>query len=419
MTVLMFYPTNPDLRMSTRLIVAVLFSGWMQLPLLTGQVYSQEGTKWTNPDGKVVAGEFVRMDGKAVVLKLDTGKEVKVPLSSLSLESHLQALKLAKPEAFSKELIKAPIVVEAAAPSVVAPITSIMESPFGQDPSIDQFLKTAVSEWKRGNNFVVWHMLPPRMQNDLTQIIANTMKDVGPGGTTIFRNAFEVLGSLFSKKRDWIQETEVVKLLPVPGGPDQLDKNWPIMVGMMQKMAEPGLWDPANFQPNSIVTWLAQMSELLAYSREMSPELNEISYQVVSQSSDRAEVEVTLGSTPPMVFNFQKVGDIWVVPEIMVSLRENVDKELAEAPTLKALKTVMAALGIMTPTLKAMDQAKTREDFDKAYKQSGLAGMLSSIPAAPSGQAGSSMLPGLPSGLPGLPMGIPGLPGAPGGTPGP
>jgi hypothetical protein len=257
------------------------------------------------------------------------------------------------------------------------------------------------------------------MQNDLTQIIANTMKDVGPGGTTIFRNAFEVLGNLYSKKRDWIQETELVKRFPVPGGPDQLDKNWPIMVGMMQKMAEPGLWDPANFEPNSIASWLAQMSELLAYSREMSPELNEISYQVVSQSSDRAEVEVTLGSTPPTVFNFQKVGDIWVVPEIMVSLRENVDKELAEAPTLKALKTVMAALGIMTPTLKAMDQAKTREDFDKAYKQSGLAGMLGSIPAAPSGQAGGSMLPGLPAGLPGLPMGIPGLPGAPGGTPGP
>ena len=68
---------------------------------LPGNLFAQDALKWTNVDGKEVVGEFVRMEGKTVVIKLENGKEAKVPLSSLSLESHLQALKLSKPEAFN------------------------------------------------------------------------------------------------------------------------------------------------------------------------------------------------------------------------------------------------------------------------------------------------------------------------------
>jgi len=402
-----------DSVMNSRQFIALLFSGFLQFQIFILQVYSQEGTKWSSPDGKVVEGEFIRMEDKAVVLKLASGKEAKVPLSSLSLESHLQALQLAKPEAFSKELIKAPVIVEAATPEVVAPITSIMDFPFGEDPTIDQFLKTSVNEWKRGNNFVVWHMLPPRMQQDIVHIISHTMNTLGPAGATTFRGAFGVLGSLASKKRDWIQQSELAKIFPVQGSAEQTEKSWPIMVGMMQKLAEPELWDPANFQPDSIVGWLAHLSELMAYAREMTPELNEITYKVISQSSERAEVEVVFGTAQPQVFNFQKVGDIWVVPEVMIALRSNVDKELAEGTTLEALKTVMGIFAIMGPTLKAMDQAKTREEFDKTLAQSGLKARLGSLPS-PAGSTGGAGASALPFGLPGLPMGIPGVPGIPG-----
>ena len=54
--------------------------------------------EWTSADGKVVSGEFQRMDDQSVVLKLPTGSEVTVKLSSLSFESHLQALNWLSPK---------------------------------------------------------------------------------------------------------------------------------------------------------------------------------------------------------------------------------------------------------------------------------------------------------------------------------
>jgi len=377
-------------------------------------LHSQDVTKWTSPEGKVVQGEFVRLDGKKVVLKLDTGKEVQVPLSSLSLESHLQALKLAKPEEFNKELIKAPVIVEAVTPASVAPITSIMDFPYGEDPTIDQFLKTSVDEWKRGNYFIVWHMLPPKMQQDVVKVIADTMRSLGAQGTGLFQRTFGVLGSLASKKKDWIVNTDLEKLFPVAGTPEQKEKNWAIMVGLMQKLGDEDLWNERNFQQDMIVDWIARMSELLAYARELEPSLNEITYNIVSQSADRAEVEATFGSQPKQTFNFQKVGDIWVVPEYMNTLRENVNQELESAPTLERMKTAMAGLALFGPALKKMDEAKTREEFNQALAQSGLGRMLSSIPSAQSPGAGG--VAGLPFGLPGLGGGFPGLPGATSGS---
>lgn len=401
--------------MLVRWILILLAIGFLQPIMITPLAFCQEENQWTSPDGKVVAGEFLRMENKAVVLKLATGKEVRVPLSSLSLESHLQALKMAKPEAFSKELIKAPVPVEAVAPTTVAPVTSIMDSPFGEDPTIDQFLKTAVGEWKRGNNFVVWHMLPPRMQQDIVKVIGDSMNTLGPTGTTTFRNTFSVLSSLASKKRDWIVNTELERLFPVYGNPDEKEKNWAFMVGMLQKLGDQGTWDAKNFQRDSVIPWLASMSEMLAFMREMDPSMNEITYNVVSQSADRAEVEATFGSEQIRVFNFQKVGNIWVVPEVMNSLRENVDKELKEAPTLEMMKTMMAGFALFGPSLSKMDQAKTRDEFEQTLKQSGLSRMLGSLPSMP-GQAGASGQAGFPFGLPGLPAGIPGLSGGTFGT---
>ena len=63
--------------------------------------------KWTdNTEKTTIDAEFVRMTDGAVVLKKD-GKEISVPLTKLSMASHLQALKLAKPDAYSKAAPKA------------------------------------------------------------------------------------------------------------------------------------------------------------------------------------------------------------------------------------------------------------------------------------------------------------------------
>jgi hypothetical protein len=374
---------------------------------LSGTAWGDE-LEWTSPDGQSIKGEFLRMEGKDIWIRRNTGSEVKIPLSSLSLESHLQALKLAKPDAFSKELVKAPEIVQPVEIPTTIPVASITVTPFGEDPTIDQFLRIAINEWERGNNFVVWHMLPPRMQQDIEALIAQNMQAIGPAGPSQIRTAISLLASLASKKRDWVVQSDLVALYPIQSV-EEGSEQWPVMVGMLQKLSDNSLWAPENFQPGKIVPWLASLSELLSYFREMNSELNQIDATVVSQSADRAEVQVTLGSMEPVTYQFQKVGNIWLVPEVMNQMREGLDQQMANPNTAQMATQVVAGLSLFIPTLTKLDQAKTQEEFDELLAKSGLSQMLSMIPKPENTDAlkGLPSLPGLPGGLPGLPAGKP------------
>lgn len=51
---------------------------------------------WTNLSGQTIKAGFVRLEEKAVVLKLESGKETTYPMSKLSVESRQQAKKQAE-----------------------------------------------------------------------------------------------------------------------------------------------------------------------------------------------------------------------------------------------------------------------------------------------------------------------------------
>ncbi|MFK5924563.1 MAG: hypothetical protein QM496_20495 [Verrucomicrobiota bacterium] len=51
---------------------------------------------WTNLSGQTIKAGFVRLEEKAVVLKLESGKEITYPMSKLTPESRQQAKKLAE-----------------------------------------------------------------------------------------------------------------------------------------------------------------------------------------------------------------------------------------------------------------------------------------------------------------------------------
>lgn len=364
--------------------------------------------EWTNPEGKSVTGEFVRMDSKSVMIRTEAGREIEIPLSSLSFESHLQAIKLAKPEAFTKELVKAPEVIQPVKLSAQVPLGSVVDSPFGDDPTIDEFLRIAIGEWKRGNNFVVWHMLPPRMQQDVQRLALQNIQALGPTGLNQVRTFVSLMASLAAKKRDWIVESDLAALFPIQVDSPQSVEQWPIMVGMLEKLSDKSLWDSSNFQTQSIVPWLATMFELLLYVREMSGELNDISTNVVSQSAERAEVEVTIGSRETVTYQFQKVGNIWVVPEIMNDLRARVDEQLSGSAGQQLSNVVMTVLPLAVPVMTQLDQAKTRDEFDSIVKFPLLSQFLSQLPKTPADQGplkGLPPLPGIPSLLFGLPSG--------------
>lgn len=374
---------------------------------LSHQVAAQELLEWTNPEGKSVTGEFIQMDKNSVKIRNDSGREIEIPLSSLSFESHLQALKLAKPEEFSKELVKAPEAIEPVALSTSAPLGSITESPFGEDTTIDEFIRIAVGEWKRGNNFVVWHMLPPRMQQDLQQLVFKNLQAFGPEGLNQMRSAVSLMASLASKKRDWIIESDLAALFPVQGDSPEAKEQWPVMVGMLEKASDRSLWQPENFQGQSLTPWFASVSELLAYVKELNGDLNEVSANVVSQSAERAEVEVTFGSMEPVTYQFQKVGNIWVVPEIMNELRANLDQQLSDQGGSQMTSLIGTILPVAIATLTKLDQSKTRNDFDKLLQEPLMKQILANVPKW---ETDRGPLEGLPP-MPGIPSFLFGFPG--------
>ena len=171
------------------------------------EVAQASPTNWVNPQGKAIAADFVRLEEDTVILLLkSSGKEVPVPLASLSLESHLQALKLADPEAFSKPLIKAPekpVIVEFV-PEFTISGEELLKSPFASNPTIEQFLDTAIAEIERGNQFVFWHALPPKMQTDLEDLVVKAMAKVGPQPLAQIKSLLKTINVIVREKRDFI-----------------------------------------------------------------------------------------------------------------------------------------------------------------------------------------------------------------------
>ena len=338
-------------------------------------------TKWTNPKGQVIDAEFVRLVEGAVILRLSsTGQETTVPLSKLSLESHLQALKMADPEAFTKELVKAPVPVEAFEPEFKLSLADVAVSPFGTDPTIDQFMATVKSELKRGNMFVFWHMMPPKMQADIDTIVSRTGTSLGNQTLGQIRSALGMIRDIASKKAEFIMNSTVV---PVePESVDSMQKDWPRVVAITNVLAEPSLWDPANFQPGQTAGWLARiLSELgpLLQSDQAGDTVEahvggttiraytELNFEIVSQSADRAEIDLKFAEgLEPKRIQVQKVGNVWVVPAFMNEFRKGLDQGLMVSKAGFNPAPINAAFFPINAILGQLDQAETQEEFDTA-----------------------------------------------------
>lgn len=386
------------------LSLAIVFA---LLLLLQASGGAQDATKWTNPDGKELVGEFVRMEGKAVVLRLENGKEAKVPLTNLSLESHLQALKLAKPEAFNKEVVKAPVAVEAAQLTFKIAPSAALTSPFEDDPKIDSFLKTFTDELNKGNLFVAWHMMPPKMQTDMSAFLSKNLQGLGPSAPSQLRRVFTYLASIASKKRDWLLDPVVTGQPMTPEQLAQAEQAWPYIVSFLEGVADPSIWEPSSFQQEKIPTFLASFLVNFQYLAELDKDPSKAwSYVVVSESADRAEVKFKVNGQELPPAQFQKVGKIWVVPELMIEIRGFLDKSANAPPNPMVTTGFGGFMAVGLPVLGKLDQAKTKEEFKKTLEA--LTGQMKKLPpgAAPSGP------PQIPSWIPGFGS-LPGQPAPP------
>lgn len=339
-------------------------------------------TVWTSYDGGEIEAEFVKLDGETVVLKLKTtGKEVPVPLSRLSLDSHYHAVRLGNPEAFNKPLVKAevPAEVEPFVPKETLPVDDLLTSPYPKNPTIEQFLDISMSETSRGNLFVSWHGLPPKMQNDIEALVVRGANKLGSQTINQIKALMKSVNIIVSEKKDFILGYPAVAAQrEVVSG---LETNWGLLSGFVGAITKESNWQMDNFQAGKVPSWLAGLSaelgpfldpgikaaQNLAPPGVSIPSMSEIDYKILSQSGDKAQVEMIMGanglSTP---VTYQKVGDIWLVPTQMNQLRAGIDQANAALDQEFDASAVNVVLFALNAAAGSLQRSSTQEEFNEA-----------------------------------------------------
>ncbi len=406
--------------------------------------------KWTSSAGAVIEAEFVRLDAGAVLVKKD-GKEISVPLAKLSMESHLQALKLAKPGAYAKPAPKAVVGLEQTAESTKL----LNESPFAADQTIEQCLDTLGAEIQAGNATAMWHMLTPEMQADVEDVVVSAVNAGGKGMLVQLRALMKHVATIVHDKKTFIISSPIVASNQKMARDLQL--NWDQLVVFTDAMTDKANWDSANFKAGNVGPWMAAltsklgkatvtMNAMAAKSGLPTSDLKKlVAYKIVSKSDDSAIVQSLYA--PPPVMNPQtrqmmqpklpqpvewvKVSGKWLPKELVDNWKDGV--VLTKSQLDLVMPSVSGGLAVAIPIASSLANAKTQQEFNAALQQvlapimnmrsgmggqNGMAGMGSSMGMDPNMGMGSSM--GMDSGggaPPPLDMGNSGG-GAPGGRPG-
>ena len=407
-------PVLPCLGLSTvrAWLLVVIAVGMVSLP---GTATSQEAgsvTKWTSVAGKEIEAEFVRRTDKGVVLRLKAnGQEAEVPYAQLSLESHLQAIKLDKPEAFSKPLLKAEVKSEvvAAEPTLILDAAEILRSPFTKDMSLERYLEVMQREVQAGNMMVGWHGLPPKMQGDIEALASQGAELLGSGTIAQWRTLLGNVNTIIQEKRDFLLKNPALASQPqVTSIAKQI---WPQLAGFSGSFTKESLWQAANFQKGNFPTWLADFTAAtvphgMALYETIQPMLPPqapapqtllaAEFKILSQSADSAEIEVTVPGVPPQKKKMQKVGNLWIYPKEMNEARQQLDAAqewLANADASQLAPFKIGLTGAIAVT-GALAHAETQAEFDAAVEQ--LTAMAQAF--APAGPPGRNGPPGSSSG---------------------
>ncbi len=368
---------------------------FLALPLAFGQVQlsAQEGTQWTSTSGKTIEAEFVRLSDDGVILKLKSnGQQATVPFSSLSLESHLQAIKLGKPEAFSKPVPKAEIAPVIEVPPLISyDLDSVLRSPFSESQSLQVFVDTLSSELEQGNNFAVWHALPEKMQTDLEDLIVAAMAKVGKQPVVQVRTLLNDLNTIIVDKKDFIFGNAT--LTGDKQTRKELYSHWPMLEQFVGSISKDELWQSENFEKGNVENWLANFLCTLGSNQPSMDMLSEEAgiprmklsdvVTVASAQADKGKIRIGMPGLPPAAaqeYVVRKFNDIWLVPAWMNQLKEGVEKaqtELEKADADQVRSVIQTGLFAVVPTFSALARAETQEEFDAIIE--GLKPLIDSV----------------------------------------
>lgn len=375
--------------------------------------------KWTdNSEKTTIDAEFVRMADGAVVLKKD-GKEISVPLGKLSMASHLQALKLAKPDAFAKAPPKAVIGIEQTAASTKL----LNESPFKENQTVEEFLDTLSAELQAGNATAAWHALTPEMQADVEDLVVSAVEAGGGKSMLVqIRSLMKHTSTIVHEKKAFIFGSPIAASDPKIA--TAMQQSWPQIEILADALTDKANWDSANFKAGNVGPWLAaitaKMGGAIAKVEQLAQKAGlagsdikkSLAYKVVSQSGDSATVQFLDAGPPrmnpqtrqmvqpklPPPVEMVRVSGKWLPKNLTDNWKDNV--EAAKGQLEFAMPNLSAGLTVAIPILSALANAKTQQEFNLGLQPimglfksmgagnnaNGMAGMSGS-----SGMEGSSM----------------------------
>ena len=386
--------------------------------------------KWTdNTEKTTIDAEFVRMADGAVVLRKD-GKEISVQLAKLSLASHLQALKLAKPQAYTKAAPKAAVGIEQTAESTKL----LNESPFKDNQSIEEFLTTMTNELEAGNATAFWHALTPEMQADVEDIVVAAVESGGKGMLVQLRSLMKHTATIVHEKKTFIFASPVAAADPKIA--KTMQQTWPQIELFTDALTDKANWDSANFKPGSVGPWLAALTAKLGSAVVKMDQLavkaglsgmdikKSMAHKVISQSGDSAMVQFTeagpprmnpqtrqmMQPKPPEPIEWVRVSGKWLPKNVVDHWKDGVASAKGQLDFV--MPSVSGGLAVAIPFASSLANAKTQQEFNAALQQ-----IMGSLPNM-GGVGGGNGMAGMSGGNFGGAPQASGPPSGPGGAPG-
>jgi SLA1 homology domain 1, SHD1 len=396
--------------------------------------------KWTdNTEKTTIDAEFVRMADGAVVIKKD-GKEISVPLTKLSLASHLQALKLAKPEAYAKAPPKAVIGIEQTAEST----RLLNESPFKDNQTIEEFLDTLTTELEAGNATAMWHALTPEMQADVEDVVVAAVETGGKGMLVQIRTLMKHAATIVKEKKTFVFASPLVPTDQKVAR--EMQQTWPQIELFTEALTDKTNWDSANFKAGSVGPWIAALTSKIGSASVKMNQLavkaglpgsdfkKAMAYKVVSQSGDTAMVQFLdagpprmnpqtrqmMQPKPPEPVEWVRVSGKWLPKNVVDSWKDGVAE--AKGQLDFAMPSVSSSLALVIPFASSLANAKSQQEFNAALQPimgiiqssgvrggSGMGGMQGGMQDGTQGGIFGGMMPSSGSSAPG---GRPGRPSA-------
>ncbi len=198
-------------RIRSRLLRAcvVVITGLALAPWHTSIGHSET---WTNLDGdRSIQARMIGMWNDQVVLQLDDGRSINVPMDKLIATSRIQAGKIAQRLKQERAALTAQIKDAAAKAAAAAPdpLPLPPEAPTYQPPvadmSPDQALDSIREQFQNGHLVVIYDALPPTYRQQLDVLTRLALAKLDPSSMTEPLEQLHGLADLIVTRQNWIR----------------------------------------------------------------------------------------------------------------------------------------------------------------------------------------------------------------------